>query len=45
MVGWHGSLKAISSHKVIEDGTSGRCGLVGVAMSLLEEVCHCGDRL
>ena len=26
-------------------GTIRRCGLVGVGVALLEEVCHCGGRL
>jgi hypothetical protein len=26
-------------------GTVRRCGLVGVGVALLEEVCHCGCRL
>jgi len=27
------------------NGTTRRCGLVGVGVALLEEVCHCGDGL
>jgi hypothetical protein len=29
----------------IENGTIRRCGLFGVGVALLEEVCHCGDGL
>ena len=29
----------------IGGGTIGRCGLVGVSMALLEEVCHCARAL
>jgi hypothetical protein len=28
----------------IGNGTTRRCGLVGVVVALLEEVCHCGGR-
>jgi hypothetical protein len=28
-----------------ENGTIRRCGLVGVDVALLEEVCHCGGGL
>jgi hypothetical protein len=26
-------------------GTIRKCGIVGVGVALLEEVCYCGDRL
>ena len=29
----------------LEPGTDRRCGLVGVGVALLEEVCHCGHGL
>lgn len=44
-LGYCGSLNAINSHKLIERGTIRRCGYIGVDMSLLEEVCHCGGQL
>ena len=40
-----GSLNVIGSHNLIGSGTIRRCGFVGVGMTLLEEMCHCGDRL
>ena len=36
------SLNENSPHRLIGNGTSQRCGLVGVSVALLEEVCHCG---
>jgi hypothetical protein len=44
-----GSLNREESHRLIDlnvwspvNGTIRKCGLVGVVVALLEEVCHCG---
>ena len=40
-----GSLNVIGPHNLIRSGPIRRCGLIGVGMVLLEEVCHCGGGL
>ena len=41
----YGSLNVFGPHKFIENGSTRKCGMVGVDMALLEEVCHCGSGL
>ena len=40
-----GSFNVICSHKLIESGTIRRYGFVKLGVALLEEMCHCGDKL
>ena len=35
-----GGLSGNGTQRLIESGTIGRCGLFGVVVALLEEVCH-----
>ena len=40
-----GRLNVIDPHNLIGSGTVRRCGFVGVGIVLLEEACHCENRL
>ena len=40
-----GSLRVISVHNLIRNDTIGRSGFVGLGMTLLKEMCHCGVTL
>ena len=35
-----GSVNVVGPHELIKNGVIRRCGLVGVGIALLEEVCH-----
>lgn len=39
---WGNNLNVIGHHKFTGSCTIRRCALVGIGMTLLEEVCHCG---
>jgi hypothetical protein len=41
----YGGLKENGLHRPTRSGTIRTCGLVGIGVALLEEVCHCGDEL
>ena len=40
-----GSLNENGTHGLLGNGTVRRCGLIGVGVALLEELCHCGHGL
>ena len=37
-------MDVVGPHKLKENGTTGKCGFVGVGMAMLEEVCPCGGQ-
>lgn len=39
------SLNVAGTHKLIERGTTRRCGFLGLGMAFLEDVGHCRGRL
>ena len=40
-----GALSVTGPHNLTGSGSIRSCGFVGVGVTLLEEVCHCGDGL